>query len=85
MVLESELQVVVPVGFLLAEARDISVSVERPGEDPLPIRLRLIPAQVREHGAPVPVSAATPATIPWPTRPRRADLDSDYLELGGGD
>ncbi|MDY3553946.1 hypothetical protein R5W24_003060 [Gemmata sp. JC717] len=78
MVSESELQVVVPVGFLLAEARDISVRVDRPGEEPLPIRLRLIPAQVR-------VSAPSAPAPHLPARPRRADLDSDYLELGNGD
>ena len=85
MVLESELQVVVPVGFLLSEARDVSVSVDRPGDAPLPIRLRLIPAQVREQAVPVLVSDPTPATIPWPTRATRPDLNSDYVELGGGD
>lgn len=83
MVLDSELQVVVPVGFLLAEARDVSVCVERPGEAPLPIRLRLVPARVREHAAPVPVSNPTPAAIPWPARTNRVELDSDYTELGG--
>jgi hypothetical protein len=43
-----ELQVVVPVGFLLNEVREVTVSVERPGAEPLPVRLRLIPARPAE-------------------------------------
>ena len=42
-----ELQVVVPVGFLLTEVQEVTVSVDRPGGDPLPVRLRLIPARPR--------------------------------------
>src|SRR5262249_30481526 len=39
------LRVDVPVGFLLTEPREITVSVDRADEPPLAIRLRLIPAQ----------------------------------------
>lgn len=86
MALEPELQVVVPVGFLLAEPQDVSVSVARPGEAPLPIRLRLIPARVREQVAAVPGAGAPPALgLTWQARARTADLDTDYIELGGGD
>jgi hypothetical protein len=81
MVSERELQVVVPVGFLLAEPQDVSVWVERPGSAPLPIRLRLVPAQVREAVA----AALAPAPLPrtWPAR--TTDFDDGYTELGGGD
>ncbi len=60
-----ELRVVVPVGFLLSEEQEVSVSVDRPDGPPLPIRLRLIPAR-----ASVPVSEPTPITITtgWSTR-----------------
>lgn len=78
MVSERELQVMVPVGFLLAEPQDVSVWVDRPGADPLPIRLRLIPAQVREAVA----AALAPAPRPLA---RPADYDDGYTELGGGD
>src|SRR5262249_29787873 len=74
-----ELQVVVPVGFLLTEAREVTVSVERPGAEPLPVRLRLIPARPAEAETgvaalaavpeePVSVSAPTPLRHPWPKR-----------------
>ncbi len=38
------LRVNVPVGFLLHEAREVTISVDRPDGDPLAIRFRLIPA-----------------------------------------
>lgn len=41
------LRVDVPVGFLLPEEREITVSVDRPSDAPLAIRLRLIPAESR--------------------------------------
>ena len=73
-----ELQVVVPVGFLLAEAQEVTVSVDRPGGAPLPVRLRLIPARAtetvgvatlaEEHDEPVSVSSPTPVRLPWPKR-----------------
>ncbi len=81
-----ELQVVVPVGFLLAEAREVTVSVDRPGGDPLPVRLRLIPARpvAAVAAGPVSVSTPTPLCIPWP---KRAADDDGYgdPEYGGGD
>jgi hypothetical protein len=88
-----ELQVVVPVGFLLTEAQEVTVSVDRPGADPLPVRLRLIPARpaeaagvgaVAEADEPVSVSTPTPLRI---TRSRRV-IDEDAFgqpEYGGGD
>lgn len=39
------LRVNVPVGFLLSAPQEIMVSVNRPTEHPLAIRLRLIPAE----------------------------------------
>ncbi|MBP3959186.1 hypothetical protein J8F10_28410 [Gemmata sp. G18] len=92
-----ELQVVVPVGFLLAEPQEVTVSVSRPGNEPLPVRLRLIPARARQEVVgvaaladipePVSIAAATPCSIPWPTRARVAELDADFPEpeYGGGD
>jgi len=90
-----ELQVVVPVGFLLAEAQEVTVSVDRPGGAPLPVRLRLIPARAadeavgvaalaEEHEEPVSVSTPTPVRSP---RMIRAALDEAYgePEYGGGD
>ena len=38
------LKVEVPVGFLLTEPREIAVSIDRPSDTPLSIRLRLVPA-----------------------------------------
>lgn len=77
-----ELRVVVPVGFLLSEEREVSVSVERPDGRPLPIRLRLIPARPVVVG----VSQPTPAAFKWPTR-RFPRADDGYPEpdYGGGD
>ena len=64
-------QVVVPVGLLLSETHEMTVSVSRPGGDPLPVRLRFIPAlpvEAATAGPPVPVSAPTPLRICWPKR-----------------
>lgn len=90
-----ELRVVVPVGFLLAEVQEVTVSVDRPGGAPLPVRLRLIPARPVEavgvatlaeaHDGPVSVSDPTPRHIAWP---KRAATDADLFgepEYGGGD
>lgn len=74
-----ELRVVVPVGFLLSEEREVAVSVDRPDGRPLPIRLRLIPAR------PVAVADPTPARIPWPTRNLPADDGYPEPDYGGGD
>lgn len=73
------LRVNVPVGFLLAEPREIVVSVDRPTTNPLAIRLRLIPAEA-------PGSRRAMSALPA----RRAfawDADDGYPhpEYGGGD
>ena len=64
------LRVDVPVGFLLAEPREIAVSVDRPSDTPLSIRLRLIPAQVDGlpglRPAPVPVIVDEQPARRWP-------------------
>src|SRR5262245_49639823 len=75
-----ELRVVVPVGFLLTEEQEVSVSVERPDGSPLPIRLRLIPARAAS------VSDPTPQPIGWPTR-QLPDADDGWPapEYGGSD
>jgi hypothetical protein len=73
-----ELRVVVPVGFLLTETQEVTVSVARPGAAPLPVRLRLVPAAAASAGTPdvpVAVSAPTPLRIAWPKR----------AAFGGGD
>lgn len=77
-----ELQVVVPVGFLLAEAQEVTVSVSRPGGEPLPVRLRLIPARAAEE-----VGVATLAEESREEWERREDSDDIYgePEYGGGD
>jgi hypothetical protein len=89
-----ELRVVVPVGFLLAEEQEVTVSVERPDGRMLPIRLRLIPARTSTSvGDPTPVALAeqAPAAIVgWPTRRlsrSRCDIDDGYPahDVGGGD
>ena len=78
-----ELRVVVPVGFLLPEEREVSVSVDRPDGTPLPIRLRLIPARP----AAVAPSDPTPITTGWPTRKLPEPRDDGYPDpdYGGGD
>jgi hypothetical protein len=84
-----ELQVVVPVGFLLAEAQEVTVSVNRPGGEPLPVRLRLIPARPSEELADVSertcVSAPTPMRISWPKRTATDEELYGEPEYGGGD
>lgn len=91
-----ELQVVVPVGFLLTEAREVTVSVDRPGAEPLPVRLRLIPARPVETATgvatlaaapdePVSVSAPTPLRQPWPKRAMQEEDVYGEPEYGGGD
>lgn len=91
MVEHGELQVVVPVGFLLAEAQEVTVSVSRPGGEPLPVRLRLIPARAAEEVGVATLAedelpsvfAPIPLPIGWP---RRDPFDDIYEpEYGGGD
>ncbi len=64
-----ELRVVVPVGFLLDEEQEVTVSVDRPDGSPLPIRLCLIPARTSiGEETPVAVAADDTATvIGWPS------------------
>ena len=89
-----ELQVVVQVGFLLTEAREVTVSVDRPGAEPLPVRLRLIPARpveapgvatLVEETEPVSVSTPTPLRNRWPKRIGTEDDGFGEPEYGGGD
>jgi hypothetical protein len=78
---KGELRVIVPVGFLLPEEQEVSVSVDRPGDTPLPIRLHLVPAR-----ASVDVTDPTPTTLGWTSRKLPA-TDDGYPEpdYGGGD
>lgn len=87
-----ELRVVVPVGFLLDEEREVTVSVDRPDGDPLPIRLRLVPARTDARDSPAECATESPAVeLHWPTRCQlattRADDDDGYpgFDVGGGD
>jgi hypothetical protein len=72
-----ELQVVVPVGFLLAEEQEVTVSVARADGESLPVRLKLIPAR------PV-ASAPMPEAVAWPLRANPDDRFAE-IEYGGGD
>ncbi|HEV3437666.1 MAG TPA: hypothetical protein VG122_09925 [Gemmata sp.] len=85
---QGELRVVVPVGFLLLEEQEVSVSVNRPDGRPLPIRLRLIPARPAEADQ-ASVSEPTPAAIGWPTRqvPNTPNAEDGYPspDYGGSD
>jgi len=81
------LKVDVPVGFLLAEAREIFVTVDRPDDAPLSIRLRLIPAEVdglTDYGA---TSRRSRHDTPAPTKrlARKPGNDGYGDEFGGGD
>ncbi len=78
-----ELRVVVPVGFLLTEEQEVSVSVDRPNGGSLPIRLRLIPARASS----VALDERTPVNFGWPTRRLTIPHDDGYPapEYGGGD
>ena len=82
------LKVDVPVGFLLSEPREIIVSVDRPSDTPLAIRLRLIPAEVDGHpefGAnPNRTADDTPAPIRRLVRKWPADALTHH-DHGGGD
>jgi hypothetical protein len=85
-----ELRVVVPVGFLLAEEQEVTVSVARPDGQPLPIRLKLVPARTEVNDpTPVAILDDAPAIIGWPTRrlSRRRNTDDGYPghDMGGGD
>lgn len=75
--MHGELQVVVPVGFLLAEEQEVTVSVARADGEALPVRLKLIPAR------PV-ASAPLPEAVAWPER-NLPDERFAEIEYGGGD
>ncbi|HJZ57070.1 MAG TPA: hypothetical protein VKE74_19020 [Gemmataceae bacterium] len=80
------LRVDVPVGFLLPETREITVSVDRPSDAPLAIRLRLIPAEteaVRPEPAYVPVGPGS-GRISRARLAREADGYPGH-DYGGGD
>jgi hypothetical protein len=80
------LRVDVPVGFLLAEPREITVSVDRADDAPLAIRLRLIPAQAcggPPDSAPRLLSALRRRRAPaaW----EATDGGYPHPDVGGGD
>ncbi len=78
-----ELRVVVPVGLLLQEEREVSVYVERADGSPLPIRLRLVPAR------PYAGEMDEPAAVPfgWHGQDLTESDGDGYPEpdYGGGD
>ena len=78
-----ELQVVVPVGFLLTEPQEVTVSVDRPGAAPLPVRLLLSPRAHDDIPEPFTVSTPTPLGTMWSARVRVEDYYEP--EYGGGD
>jgi hypothetical protein len=77
-----ELRVVVPVGFLLPEEQEVSVSVSHPDGRTFPIRLRLIPAR----SSSVSVNEPTPPSTGWTTRKLpKAEDGYPSPEYGGSD
>jgi hypothetical protein len=82
------LRVDVPVGFLLPEPREILVSVDRPSDAPLSIRLRLVPAELGELPEFGDLPARSDDDTPPPTRRlSRKHVVDGYPEhdVGGGD
>jgi hypothetical protein len=82
------LKVDVPVGFLLSQPRDILVSVDRAGEAPLSIRLRLIPAETEETADLGALPTRSSHDTPMPMRRlSRKRMGEDYPadDLGGSD
>jgi len=73
----------VPVGFLLPEAREITVSVDRPSDSPLAIRLRLIPAETGGELIDPPLVTRSGRIARSQTQ-RAADGYPDH-DYGGGD
>jgi hypothetical protein len=87
-----ELRVVVPVGFLLAEEQELTVSVDRPDGQPLPIRLKLVPARtdVCDPTPSIVDESSTATLMGWPSRRAsrgRRCIDDGYPghDVGGGD
>ena len=82
------LRVEVPVGSLLSEPRDLLVSVDRVGEPPLTIRLRLVPEEVdgsADLGA-TPFRSSHDTPMPFRRLTRKRDPE-DYPgdDFGGSD
>ena len=82
------LKVDVPVGFLLTEPREMLISVDRAGEAPLTVRLRLIPEEAdgaADLGA-MPMRSAHDTPMPFRRLIRKRQLE-DYPgdDLGGSD
>ena len=82
------LKVDVPVGYLLTEPREMLVSVDRPGEFPLTIRLRLIPEETEsaaDLGA-SPMRSAHDTPMPFRRLIRKRNLEGYPGEdIGGSD
>ena len=78
----------VPVGFLLTEPREMLISVDRAGESPLTIRLRLIPEEAdgaADLGA-MPMRSAHDTPMPFRRLIRKRQLEGYPGEdLGGSD
>ncbi|MFO0802074.1 MAG: hypothetical protein U0791_02975 [Gemmataceae bacterium] len=86
--LNDTLVVDVPVGDRLTEPRDILVAVDRAGECPLQIRLRLVPDEsdsIADLGA-LPVRSAHDTPMPFRRLFRKRNPE-DYPgeDLGGSD
>lgn len=85
------LKVDVPVGFLLTEPREMLISVNRAGESPLTVRLRLLPEEAdgadgaADLGA-MPMRSAHDTPMPFRRLIRKRNLE-DYPgeDLGGSD
>lgn len=83
--MRESLRVDVPVGFLLHEPREITVSVDRVAETPLAIRLRLIPAaDTVEADRPHFASGTGSGRLSRAKLMRESDGYPDH-EIGGGD
>ena len=82
------LKVDVPVGFLLTEPREMLVSIDRAGEAPLTIRLRLMPEEVdgaTDLGT-TPMRNAHDTPMPFRRLIRKRNLEGYPGEdLGGSD
>lgn len=74
------LKVDVPVGFLLPETREILVSVDRPSDAPLSIRLRLVPAELGE----LPDFGELPPCSDDDTPPPTRRLSRRHVEVADG-
>ncbi|MCZ2343126.1 MAG: hypothetical protein LC104_15240 [Bacteroidales bacterium] len=74
--LDNNICVVVPVGRKLSEMQDIYLAVDRPGEAPLSVKVRLMPAQ----------ESVEPTTSTLPARTWKTKVDEfEEYDYGGGD